>query len=177
MPSTHDQFAALVCKTGVGLGLLGPTERAQALLVAAQALPLGAAMTEPEVNTALKGCLAGPAAFLDTDHVELRRWLVDTGYWRRDGFGRLYERVPDAELHADLQAAIGLVAEFTGSVGGMGIVGIVGIVDLTAWINERRADAQNKRALRRAAWMQSGAQSGARSGALSSANTAARAGG
>ena len=127
-----------------------------ALLVAAQTLPHGAAMSEREVNAMLKDCLGGPASFLDTDHVELRRWLVDTGYWRRDGFGRSYERVPDAELQPALLAAIGHVASFTGRVG------------LSAWIAERRADAQAQRAARRAAWVPeispSGAESGARAG-------------
>jgi Uncharacterized protein conserved in bacteria (DUF2087) len=157
MPSNLDQFSALVCKTGVGLGLLSPAQRALALLVAAQALPLGAAMSEPEVNAALKGCLAGPASFLDTDHVELRRWLVDTGYWRRDGFGRSYERTPDADLQPGLLEAIDQVRGFIGGVA------------LSAWIAERRADAQAQRAARRAAWVPSPAQS--------TANSSARAGG
>ncbi len=157
MPSNLDQFNALVCKTGVGLGLLSPAQRAMALLVAAQTLPLGAAMSEPEVNAALKDCLAGPASFLDTDHVELRRWLVDTGYWRRDGFGRSYERMPVADLQPALLEAIDQVRGFTGSVA------------LSAWIADRRAGAHAQRAARRAAWVPSHPPS--------AANSSARAGG
>ena len=35
--------------------------------------------SEAEVNEVLKAWLAGAGAMLATDHVELRRWLVDCG--------------------------------------------------------------------------------------------------
>jgi hypothetical protein len=60
-------------------------------------------MSEREVNEALKSRLAGAANFLDTDHVELRRWLVDAGWLARDGFGREYQRVSAAALPPTLQ--------------------------------------------------------------------------
>jgi len=59
--------------------------------------------SERDVNEALKAQLAGVANFLDTDHVELRRWLVDAGWLTRDGFGREYQRVAAAALPATLQ--------------------------------------------------------------------------
>jgi hypothetical protein len=31
---------------------------------------------------------------VQTDHVELRRWLVDAGYLARDGWGYAYVRGP-----------------------------------------------------------------------------------
>ena len=45
-----------------------------------------------EVNRILEAWLAGPGAMLRTDHVELRRWMVDAGFVGRDGFGRAYLR-------------------------------------------------------------------------------------
>lgn len=95
---TIDRLAALVVKSGVSLGGLPDEDRQLALAVAANALPLGEGFTEAQVNARLRRSLAEECAFLATDHVELRRWLVDTGWWRRDGFGRCYQRVPVARL-------------------------------------------------------------------------------
>ena len=49
-------------------------------------------MDEPGVNVHLKQALQGAARCLDTDHVELRRWLCDAGWLQRDGWGRAYQR-------------------------------------------------------------------------------------
>ena len=48
--------------------------------------------TEREVNAVLEDWLAGPGAMLATDHVELRRLLIDCRLLERDGFGRRYAR-------------------------------------------------------------------------------------
>ena len=62
-----------------------------------------------EFNVALKAWLAGPGTMLDIDHVELRRWLVDTRLWTRDGYGRAYARgTPPAAL-ASVVAALDAV--------------------------------------------------------------------
>jgi len=86
------RLAALVVKDGVSLGLLGEADRALVLALAAAALEPRRAHREAEVNATLEAWLAGPGAMLRTDHVELRRWLVDAGFVSRDGFGRAYVR-------------------------------------------------------------------------------------
>ena len=86
------RLATLVVKDGVSLGLLGDADRALVLALAAAAIEPARAHREAEVNDILERWLAGPGAMLRTDHVELRRWLVDTGFVSRDGFGRAYVR-------------------------------------------------------------------------------------
>jgi hypothetical protein len=96
-------LAMLVIKDGVMLGGLGEAQRALALGLVWAGLPQ-AAMTERAVNEALKVQLASTARCLDTDHVELRRWLCDTGWLARDGYGREYHRVGIETLPPGLQA-------------------------------------------------------------------------
>ena len=86
------RLAALVVKDGVSLGLLGDADRSLVLALAACTLPTGRAHREADVNQLLGNWLEGPGAMLRTDHVELRRWLVDAGFVSRDGFGREYVR-------------------------------------------------------------------------------------
>jgi hypothetical protein len=86
------RLAALVVKDGVSLGLLGEADRALVLALAATAIEAGRQHREAEVNRVLGAWLQGPGAMLRTDHVELRRWLVDAGFVGRDGFGRAYLR-------------------------------------------------------------------------------------
>lgn len=97
-------LAAMVVKTGLGLGQMTDGDRLIALALPAHRLREGDLHSEAEVNALLKDSLANESAFLRTDHVELRRWLVDTGWWRRDGFGRAYVRPPVAGLPERLQA-------------------------------------------------------------------------
>jgi tRNA(adenine34) deaminase len=78
------------------------------LAAAALAFDDGATYTEAEVNERLKAWLAEPGAMLGTDHVELRRWLVDMGLLERDGYGRSYARAPvPAPFEPALQALAG----------------------------------------------------------------------
>ena len=86
------RLAALVVKDGVSLGLLGEADRSLVLALAATAIEAGREHREAEVNRLLEAWLQGPGAMLRTDHVELRRWLVDAGFIGRDGFGRAYLR-------------------------------------------------------------------------------------
>ncbi len=90
-------LAAMVVKTGLSLGQMHDQERRLALAVPAWRLPMGQSLSEGAVNALLKQSLGAEAAFLRADHVELRRWLVDTGWWCRDGFGRAYTR-PDLHV-------------------------------------------------------------------------------
>jgi hypothetical protein len=136
MNETLTALSALVCKSHVGVGGLTNAQRTLALAVPALALPAGTTFDEAEVNALLKAALAGAAGFLDTDHVELRRWLVDSGWWRRDGYGRRYTRAPTDALPPALQA----VAR---SLDGL---------DLAAWAGAQRAARRRERDARRAAW-------------------------
>ena len=86
------RLAALVVKDGVSLGLLAEADRALVLALAAAAIEPGREHREADMNRILEAWLEGPGAMLRTDHVELRRWLVDAGFVSRDGFGRAYVR-------------------------------------------------------------------------------------
>ena len=134
------QLAAWAAKQGVGLGGLSAPDLRVALAVAARALPAGRTWTEAEVNTVLRRVLAEEGRFLDTDHVELRRWLVDTAWWRRDGYGRAYERTPVEHLPPDLRAIAAAIDE---ALAGQ---------PLASWLDAQRTAAQAARDARRAAW-------------------------
>jgi Uncharacterized protein conserved in bacteria (DUF2087) len=137
-PAAPALLAALVIKQGVGLGTLTAAQRELALAIAACSLPVAAAegFSEAEVNQALKRCLQAEAAFLSTDHVELRRWLVDSGHWRRDGYGRRYERAPLAGLPPERAGAVRALAG----------------LDVPAWVAAQRARDAERRDARRRAW-------------------------
>lgn len=125
----------LAVKRGVSLGVLAGTRSGEyeaALAAASLSIPAGRPSTEREVNAALRGWLEGAGAMLGVDHVELRRWLVDTGLWRRDGYGRAYER---SEPPAAFATAVGALAA----------------VDATRLATDARADAAHERARRRSA--------------------------
>ena len=101
------RLRALVVKRGLGLGLLSSDKRRLVLALAASQFEAGQAYPEQAVNALLTNWLSGGGEMLRTDHVELRRWLVDLGFVERDGFGRAYRRVDAALLPfaADLGAA------------------------------------------------------------------------
>lgn len=129
-------LAALVIKDGVLLGGLAAQPQAVALGLAWCALPGEASLREADVNVALKRCLADEGSFLDVDHVELRRWLVDSGWLVRDGFGRQYQRVSPADLPADsAPIAAALVS-----------------LDTPRWVGGIRAAEAQQRTARRQAW-------------------------
>lgn len=134
------QLAGWAAKQGVGLGGLSTQDLRVALAVAAWALPAGRTWTEAEVNAVLRRVLAEEGRFLDTDHVELRRWLVDTAWWRRDGYGRAYERTPFAQLPPDLQVIAAAIDEALAGE------------PLAPWLDAQRRAAQAARDARRAAW-------------------------
>jgi len=99
-PATPGEIAAAILRrhaprSGLSLRRLYAGRREEfATLLASAALSLaaGTVHSEREVNDILVRWLATAGAMLDTDHVELRRWLVDTGLLDRDGFGRRYVR-------------------------------------------------------------------------------------
>ena len=91
------RLESLVLKSGLHLGLLSEADRALVLALAACAIEPGRSLREDEVNRRLSDWLADVGAMVQTDHVELRRWLVDARYLARDGWGYAYVRGP-AEL-------------------------------------------------------------------------------
>ncbi|MBX3635404.1 MAG: DUF2087 domain-containing protein [Rubrivivax sp.] len=135
VPKALRELAMLVVKEGVGVGGLPQAQRALALAFVWTGLPAGA-LSEREVNEALKSALAGAARFLDTDHVELRRWLVDSGWLCRDGFGREYRRVDAAALPAPSR----------------GLAGQLEKLDAAAFADRARDRRDAERSARRRAW-------------------------
>ncbi len=103
------------------------------MAAAALAFEVQREYSEAEVNAVLKAWLAGAGAMLATDHVELRRWLVDCGLVVRDGFGRRYVRVPAPVAFA------AAVAELAGA-------------DLAAVAREAMESDAALRAVRKARW-------------------------
>ncbi len=117
LPKPTDEAVAvlrrLAVRDGLALGGLYGGRRAEFELVLATAAARFAgdrAYTEAEVNAVLKDWLAAEAAMLGTDHVEARRWLVDSGLVERDGYGRAYRRVrpPPTAFTAVLAAIDGV---------------------------------------------------------------------
>jgi len=111
-----DRVARLVVKEGVTLGNLGESDRSLALAWVWAGLPADTGMDERGVNGHLKQALQGAACCLDTDHVELRRWLVDGGWLARDGYGRSYQRVTASAL-PEHQTALGQALHGVDTVG------------------------------------------------------------
>ena len=62
------------------------------MALAACAIESGRSLREDEGNRRRRDWLADVGAMVRTDHVELRRWLVDGGYVVRDSWGYVYER-------------------------------------------------------------------------------------
>ena len=90
----------LCVKSGVSLGLLPDADREAVLAYAVVRVPHGRDLTEADVNGVLRGFLAAGGAMLRTDHVELRRWLIDARWLERDGFGRRYRLADGASDRA-----------------------------------------------------------------------------
>jgi Uncharacterized protein conserved in bacteria (DUF2087) len=128
-------LAQLVVKQRVSLGGLTDDERRAALSLAWASLPWNP-MRESEVNQALKAALTGAAQCLGTDHVELRRWLVDAGWLARDGYGREYRRLPATEVYVDNQPWAAVWAT----------------QDASAWVADKRQQHAAHRAQRRQRW-------------------------
>jgi hypothetical protein len=132
-------LARMVVKEHLHLGLLSNAERQLALAWVWAGLPRTseqAPLNEAGINAALKSQLAGPASFLGTDHVELRRWMVDSGWVQRDGYGRSYRRVERAHLQTSSQA----------------LAQVLDGLETAAWTHACREKAATERAQKRAAW-------------------------
>jgi Uncharacterized protein conserved in bacteria (DUF2087) len=130
------EAASLVVKQGVGIGVLSEPARQLALGLVWAGLPRQP-MSEPQVNVALKALLADAMQCLDTDHVELRRWLVDAGWMRRDGYGREYQRSSEHDVPERLLVLAATLAP----------------LDLAGWARGQRDRVALQRQQRRQAWL------------------------
>jgi tRNA(adenine34) deaminase len=104
-----DRMSQLAVRNGVHLSSLQQKDGRDLELVFASAylwFPADRLLDERAANEVLKAFLAGPGAMLDTDHVELRRWLVDTGFLRRSDYGTDYHRGTLPAWLADAAAAL-----------------------------------------------------------------------
>jgi tRNA(adenine34) deaminase len=133
----RERLARMSRRSGVLLSSLRERSVADFELVLASAalhLPQDEGLDERAANERLKRFLAETGSFVDTDHVELRRWLADLGYLRRSDRGSDYRRgaLPEWLTPAAAQLDLGQLA--------------------TAVAAARAADAQ-KRAARKAAWL------------------------
>lgn len=102
------RFAVLAVRHNLSLGVLhssNPQDLALMLAAAAQKIVPDRDYTEKEINDILRDWLASAGSMLAVDHVELRRWLVDTRVLERDGYGRAYRRgAPDPDVRAYVAA-------------------------------------------------------------------------
>jgi tRNA(adenine34) deaminase len=144
-PDALATWRRLSVRSGLSLGALASGRQHEFVAVLASAalsFDENVAYTEAEVNLRLRDWLANAGAMVDTDHVELRRWLIDARLLSRDAFGREYRRAPPPEaFHASLRALSGL--------------------DLGLVATEAREAHQRERAARRASWMARTPQPGA----------------
>ena len=112
-----DVFRRLAITRGLALANLASGRHSDFVVITAAAtlaFEMGRDYSEREVNAVLCEWLAGPGAMLATDHVELRRTLVDCRLLRRDDYGRRYGRgaAPDAwQAPLDALADVDLAAE------------------------------------------------------------------
>ncbi len=111
-PTALERFAALAIRRGVSLSALrsaSARDFALVLAAAAQGFAPDRDYSEPEVNELLRDFLGAAGTMLATDHVELRRWLVDNRLLGRDGYGRVYTaRTPAADVAALAQELAGI---------------------------------------------------------------------
>src|SRR5512135_1261349 len=90
-----ERLGQLAVRQGVHLSTLQQKDGRDLELVFASAMlffPVDRLLDERGANAVLKEFLSSAGVMLDTDHVELRRWLVDSGFVRRSDFGSDYRR-------------------------------------------------------------------------------------
>lgn len=135
LSDTLQALDALVLKRGITLGRMSQRDLLITLGFASLSIPVATPITEAGVNEALKAWLEGDGGMLRIDHVELRRSLIDMGYWVRDGYGRAYLREPLATDHP-----------------AHGHVSAMEAIDLGTFVAEARARRDAERARRQAAF-------------------------
>jgi tRNA(adenine34) deaminase len=132
-----ERLAQLAARKGLLLSNVrerDPRDFELLLASAALFLPAQQLLTERDANEHLRRFLQTAGAMLDTDHVELRRWLADLGFIHRSDYGTDYRRgMLPAWLH---DAAAELDA-----------------VQLASAAETARAAKAQERAARKAAWL------------------------
>ncbi len=134
-----ERMSQLALRSGVHLSSLQQKDGRDLELVFASAslwFPADRLLDERGANDVLKDFLATGGAMLATDHVELRRWLVDTGFIGRSDYGTDYRR---GALPAWLAGAA--TALDAGQIGRA--------------VSDARAARETQRAARRQAWLAS----------------------
>jgi len=96
-----ERIAKLAVRSGVHLSSLSGRDYELVLASAALAFPEDRALDERSANALLLQFLDSAGAMLATDHVELRRTLVDSGLVLRSDFGTDYRRGALQEWLAD----------------------------------------------------------------------------
>jgi tRNA(adenine34) deaminase len=99
-----------------------------------RAFPADRMLTEAQANDLLRRFLANTGIMLDTDHVELRRWMVDTGFLRRSDYGADYR-------HGTLPDWLGAVADQ------------IDAEEAEYVVAQARADHHEQRLARKQAWV------------------------
>ena len=115
------------------LATLGVNDRSVVVATIAAKFDPAALYAEPEVNQRLKDWLASIAANVATDHVSLRRWLVDTQVLSRTDECTDYRLAP---------AALGRLRDIAKSL------------DCQAIAERVRLEDEQARVARKAAWLQ-----------------------
>jgi hypothetical protein len=88
-----DQLVKSLCvKSDASFGGLSEQQRFFILALLSTTIAYDTDYHEKQVNQALINWLARTKGFLRTDHVELRRTLIDYRLWQRDDGGRCYRR-------------------------------------------------------------------------------------
>jgi len=90
-----ERMSQLALRHGVHLSTLQQKDGGDLELLfagAALAFPAGTLFNKQDANEILKRFLASAGVMVATDHVELRRWMVDTGFLQRSDYGTDYRR-------------------------------------------------------------------------------------
>ena len=104
-----DRMSQLALRHGVHLSTLQQKDRRDLDLLfagAALAFPRSESLSEQDANEILKRFLASAGVMISTDHVELRRWMVDTGFLQRSDYGTDYRRGTMPEWLVDAAATL-----------------------------------------------------------------------
>ncbi len=119
LPPTLDRFKHLLLRNEIVISNLSDSDMGIIVVAAALTIPKHATYTEKEITELLGRCLSTVGSNLQTDAVELRRYLVDSRCLHRDPAGRAYTRSDDwpskwKEIAAELESVD--VAQFADQV-------------------------------------------------------------
>jgi hypothetical protein len=117
---------------------LPPADRAVLVATIAQCFDAAAVYREREVNERLKTWLSAAGAMIETDHVHIRRWLVDTG---------VMVRTPDC---AEYRLSAATAADRAT------VPDAIGALDAASIVAATRSEAREARSRRKAEWLARG---------------------